>query len=272
MSLRFPKLILAFGIVAQFGAALACADGATDLRPVWAWGETGVPLNASILYSNQNPAFLNQGFGVLSKQQVNQLRQDYEDRNRDYDMRSAYGINGQNDEMDHEQSMKDMGHEVINSARNTTTQQYGQNIDNAQKSGDIAQPLVYAGGAVGVVNGTPIKMHLGQNTQATWSTNAINRQSQLDVKSSDMVASARMDQSSGAIEHYSLSVNKPLFLGVGSGVTYGGTSNTVSATLSHPIVGPLSASVGGSMPTNQNNNPTGAVTQGTVGVNYGMKF
>jgi hypothetical protein len=232
-----------------------------------------MPLNSSILYSNHNPSYVSPVFGtnLIGQGKVDSLRDDYENRNRDYQMRTTYGIATQNDEIDHENSMKDIGHQVINAARNGQTQQYGQNVSHAEQQGDIAKPLVYAGGAVGFGTGTPVKMKLGKDTQATWSSNVINRQSTLDVRNPNVSATVKMDQSSSASEFYQVSVSKPLALGVSSGLNYGGTSNTVSGSLSRPIVGPLSASVGGSMPAGANN-PTGAVTQGTVGLNYGMKF
>lgn len=277
MSRHYFKFAIGLSLttaVWAMGCASASADAPTDIRPVWASGQTQIPLNSSILYSNQNPSYVTGGFGtnLLPQQKVNELKQNLDDRNRNYDMRTAYGIATQGDEMDHQQSMKDMGHMVVNAARTAQVQPYGQNVGQAQKQGDIAQPLVYAGGAVGVATGQAVKMKLGKDTQASFSANAMNRQSQIDLSAPSVSASAKVDESVGAAEHYSVSVNKPLILGVNSGATFGGTSNTVSASLSRPIVGPLSASVGGSMPTNNANNPTGAVTQGTVGVNYGMKF
>src|SRR6185437_4160399 len=178
------------------GASCAFADAPTDIRPVWATsGQMDVPLNSSILFSNQNPTYIAPAFGsqLIGQKRVNELNQDYEDRNRNYEMRSNYGIATQGDEMDHENSMKDMAHSVVNSAKNAQIQPYGQNVDQAQKQGDISQPLIYAGGAVGIASGTPVKVKLGHDTQASVSANAMNRQSQLDLKTSDVTASARMD-------------------------------------------------------------------------------
>jgi hypothetical protein len=270
---RLYLLLAACAGLALSSSAALEDSGPTDLRPSWATGQYAMPLNSSILYSNQNPSYATPVFGtnLIGKGKVDALRDDYENRNRDYNMRTTYGIATQSDEMDHEQSMKDIGHQVINAARNGQTQQYGQNVSHAEQHGDISQPLVYAGGAVGIGTGTPIKMKLGKDTQATWSSNVMNRQSTFDVHNPNVSATVKMDESSSATELYQVSVSKPLALGVNSGASYGGTSNTVSGSLSRAIVGSLSASVGGSMPAGANN-PTGAVAQGTVGVNYGMKF
>lgn len=251
----------------------AFAEDQIEFRPAWAQGQYQQPANSSILYLNQDPNFVNGGMGggnIISPKKANELKADYDNRTRDYDMRQAYGMNTQVDEMNHEQQMKDFSHTVLNAARNSQAQVYGGNIAQSEKNGDVSQPLVYVGGAASFGMGTPLDLKLDDETKATWRGDAMQRHGQIDVKNPNLSASVMMDASASPIERYTVSVNKPLVLSFNSSVQYGGTSNTVNGSLSRPIVDRLSGSIGATVPAG--NSPTGALPQATAGLSYGITF
>jgi hypothetical protein len=252
--------------------APAYADADTDLRPSWSASQYQLQANSSLLFLNRDPGFVGTSFQnqLINPKKGNELRQNLEDRNRNYDMRSTYGIATQQDEADHAASMKDMAKVVVNSARNSQAQQYGRNVGQAQQEGQVSQPLVVVGGAASLGMGTPIDLQLSDSTKATWHGDAMQRHGQLDLVSPDVGAKVEMNGKSDAVERYQVSVSKPLPLGFGSGFGYGGTSNVMNASLGHPIYDKISGTVGASIPTG--NNPTGAVQQETVGVSYGLTF
>lgn len=250
--------------------SFAQAQENADLRPAWA-AEKALPANSSLLYSTRDPSFLGPDFSTrIFGQRANQLKQDYEDRNRDYDMRASYGLNNQIDEQNHNQSMKEIGRNVIFAARSSQGQVFARNFREAERDGDVSKPVQIVGGAAALGMGTPVDLKLGQDAKATWHGDALRKHGQLDLRASDLYASLEMDGKSDASEHYKFTVNKPLALNLSSQVVYGGTSNTVNASLSRPIIDNVSGTVGTTMPAG--NSPTGTPTQETVGLSYGLRF
>lgn len=253
-------------------AVSAFADQSADLRPNWGSAQEDLPANSSFLFSNSDPAFVGHRFGtqVISPRKAAELRQDLENRNRDYEMRSAYGIATQNDERDHNDQMKQVGKNLIFEARNSQTQTFGKNFRRAEDNGEISKPIVIVGGAASVVMGAPVDVKLGEEAKATWHGDLMQKHGQIDVVSKDVSATVEMSGKSDVPEHYIVSVSKPLPLNVGSSVVYGGTSNTVTASLSRQVINRVTASVGASYPAGTS--PTGAPPQATAGLNYGLNF
>jgi hypothetical protein len=272
MKRSFSNQLCVLTLLLGLGCASVLADDSEGLRPSWSAGQYQLPANSSILFSGQDPSFLSPKFGshILGQKRTNELKDDYQSRNRDYDMRTSYGIATQNDEIIHQQAMKDMGRVVLFAAKNSQGQALGQNVAQSERNGDVSQPLIYVGAAASLGMGTPIDLKLGENSKATWHGDAMQRHGQIDLKSADMLATVEMSGQPSATERYKVSVNKPLVLSLNSSVMYGGTSNTVNASLSRPIVDRLSGSVGTTLPTG--GNPTGAVAQETVTLSYGLRF
>src|SRR5258708_2724901 len=74
--------------------APAYADDNADLRQVWRTSQYQLQPNSSLLFLNHDPSFVGTSFQdrLISPKKGNELKQNMEDRNRNYQMRQTYGI------------------------------------------------------------------------------------------------------------------------------------------------------------------------------------
>jgi hypothetical protein len=267
-------------------APTASADDAADIRPTWMGDANHAPpANMSVLSSTQAPSFLGPDFQtkLLGQKNIDNLKQDYLNQNRDYDMRQSYGLNTTVDEQTHENNMQGFGHQVLGAARNTTAQQYARNAKTAEDNGEVSQPLVYGGAVVAFGMGTPVSLKLGKESKATWNGDLMRQHGQLDVQSPIVGARFEIDAKTAAQdptvglspdgstpERYRVSLNRPLPLKFNSSVVYGSTSSSFHANLSHPIIDHIGASIDTVRPVGEN--ISGAPPGETVGLSYGLVF
>src|SRR4051812_48954342 len=132
---RVLSSILGSLLVALSSNTALAAESAA-LRPSWSGNQYKLAPNSSLLFSNHDPAFAGPDFQtrMIGVRKSNELKQNYADRNRDYQMRQTYGIATPEDERNHQASMKDMGKVVLFSAKNSVAQEYGHNVHQAEKN------------------------------------------------------------------------------------------------------------------------------------------
>jgi hypothetical protein len=248
-------------------------------------GYQSTPFNTTVLSYTQNPAYMGPDFQtkILGQKNIDQLKLDYLNQTRDYNMRAAYGLNTTVDEQNYETNMQGFGHQVIGAARNTQAQHYAQNARTAEDNGQVSQPLVYGGAVAAFGMGTPVSIKLGNESKATWNGDLLRQHGQLDVQCPIVTAKLEIDARTaaqdpsvglnpdgGTAERYRMSLNRALPLKFNSSVVYGSTSSSLHAILSHPIVDHLGASVDTIRPVGEN--ISGSPAGETLALSYGLVF
>ena len=153
----------------------------------------------------------------------------------------------------------------------------------------IREPVTIAAGAVAITQGAPIKLDLGVDSRLVSRTDVIARRGQLDLTTSwisstvGFVADAPTTRDAyGPIpsdpvqreERYSIAVSRPVSIwGLGTGLSYGGTTSTLSATLSRELITHLTCVVGSSHVLDVSRQAPGSHSgEETLRVMYGLNF
>jgi hypothetical protein len=248
-----------------------------NIRPSWiaSDGCTIVP-NASFLAARMTGDDQGKLLGttIINQKYSNAMMQEYNDRTRDYEMRSNYGLT-------------DM---ASTAAYGTQTQPYTDNMSSAVKTGQISAPVAYTGSVASFYFGNALDTHLNDDTRLWARADVPNQTGEVKVWSPIVNSSMSVDNSdyakmalgaggqpardpSGNIhERYRMAVNRGLSIwDFSSELSYGATSSTVHAALSKPIVGNLTGIV-------ESVHPAGAALQAgappeqIVRLAYGITF
>jgi hypothetical protein len=212
--------------------------------------------NCSILndyhYTSANHPLVN----IIDNHNALDLRQKYDDMNRDYEMRQAYGLNTVADSVGHNSQVSDLGRDAMQ----RTAAYQGQQAQASVASNPNMQPLVvpatvvggaaalYRGSGVNVINSGNIKLRAKASVRNQ--TTGLELISPIVHGSVDMTMTAPTTADTYApldpmarIERYRLSLTRNLPFDVSSGVYYGTTTSTMSASLSRKITDHLTAVV-----------------------------
>jgi hypothetical protein len=206
----------------------------------------------------------------LNPDRINSLRQSFDDQNRNYQIRESFGVSSYLDEMNHLKDIKDMGRNVFSAVRDTNSTIYEKKLVQSEHDGEISQSLLQGGAVAAIALGAPLRFNFGDQSKATWKNDLTQRRSRVDLDSADLKASVEVNGSASAQEHYQINMSKALAFNLNSSVGYGGSSNTVNASLSRPLFDRVSGSVSAVCPAGAS--PTGTPAQGTIGFNYGIRF
>lgn len=242
----------------QFAQAASRADSnrilASDMKPSWG-GRKQITPNQSYLADqakNLNIEAINQ-MQVLGNRQVLELRQQYQDLNRDYEMRRLYGLVDTKAETSHTDQMNGFSRTVIGQVRQNQVKQYGEKLVHASQQNEalrtVAKPAAVAGTIVAVSSGMPVGIKLSDSSKLTTMTNVADRNGQIHLESPLMDARVEMRAAAPSVwdptqpgERFQLSLSRPLdFWDLRSGVTYGSSSTSLSASLVKPLSEHLTA-------------------------------
>jgi hypothetical protein len=283
------KLIVLVGFVVtssfcQGACAEALENGASDLslKPSWLDSNLGVSPNTSFLANMQVAPndFQTKLFG--GEKNIAGLQQRFDDRNRDYSMRSQYGMLdpiqqanyiGQNTGF----SGNDSYHDVFNTARKTQQSEYAANMRAAGQRGDISQGVIATGAATGFVSGNPVDVKISDDTKVSTRTDLIHANGEVKLSSPAvncqvvMDARAATDPASAIAtntERYKVVMTRALPLQLSSAVTYGATSQTFRGSVSRQIIDHVT----GAFESTHGSDASGVPSEQTVHLMYCINF
>jgi hypothetical protein len=262
----------------------ACAEdrGDLSLKPVWLDSNLSVAPNTSFLANTQVTPddFQTKLFG--GEKNIAGLQQRFDDRNRDYSLRSQYGMMdsmqqgnyiGQNTGF----SGNDTYHDIFNVARKTQASEYAANIRQAGQRGDINQGIIATGAASGVVTGNPVNMDLSTQTRVSTRTDLVHANGEVKLTSPAVNCQVLMDARAPTdaptavatnSERYKVVVTRSLPLELSSAVTYGATSQTFRGSVSRQII----EHVTGAFESTRGSDASGMPSEQLVHVMYGFNF
>jgi hypothetical protein len=279
------KLLVLLGCAAVSALCQsASADDRGDLsfKPVWLDSNLSVAPNTSFFANTQVSSndFDVRLFG--NEKNIAGLQQRFDDRNRDYSIRSQYGMMdsmqqanyiGQNTGF----SGNDTYHDLFNTARKTQQQDYAASIRQAGQRGDISQGVIATGAASGIVSGNPVDMKISDDTKVSTRTDLIHANGEVKLSSSAvncqvvMDARAPTDAPTAAAtnsERYKVVLTRALPLQLSSAVTYGATSQTFRGSVSRQIIDHVNAA----FESTHGSDASGVPSEQIVHVMYGFNF
>ncbi|MDR3605781.1 MAG: hypothetical protein P4M08_00195 [Oligoflexia bacterium] len=250
------------------GSALFCASAmagvsSSDVAATPGWSSSdGVAANpnCSILSDYRYNSVTNPLDPFIDQRVAAQLRQQYDDLNRNYEIRRDYGLMAPNyDEQVHAGQISDLGH---NAMQRFQTYE-GEKVKKSAEANPDLQPLMapaaVMGGAMAVYRGTGVNLYRDGDIKVRAKASFRNRTTGLELNSPlvhgslDMTATAPstldptvispLDPAARA-ERYRLSLSRLLPFDFSSGLSYGTTTSTMSASLSRKLTNNLTAVVG----------------------------
>jgi len=261
---------------------VAAYSEGTEIRPIWMSSQFNFTPNTSYLVNTQATTnnFQNDVFGGAKN--VAGIQQRYDDRTRDYGLRSQYGLNDAYENQAYTSSMtgfgSDTSHDLLGTARTAQQKGIAQTVRDANDRGDISDSVKAGSAATAVASGNPLNFNLTQETKLSTRTDLVHQNGELKVTSPVMNFSAQMDARNTSdpvaaaqsnTERYSMSVSKPIAaLDLSSALTYGGTTNCMRASVSRPIYD----HVVGEFDSVKGNDSLGVPSEQSLRLMYGISF
>lgn len=208
-----------------------------------------------------------------------EMQQRYQDLNRTYELKQAYGLNTAADEQAHSDDVHNFAHYVYGEVRSYETKTQGARIQaNLEADPTLSKaekPAAFVGAGVSAYMGNPVKVKVSDDTKIQTITNVPHQNGQVALLSPYVTASVNVDlngtdPSTGVTpERYRLNMSRSLNIwDLSSGVSYLGTSACLDTSISKRITPNLSASVDRFQQMNQDRGANNA----TVSLNYGIHF
>lgn len=289
--MRFGLGVITTAAFFGISAHLVWADSSANLRPTWLQDDRTIPVNASYFSCRQSmdlrPAWESK---LFDRRFAANMRQEYEDRTRDYEMRQQYGLLDMTGVMAFNSTMTDMRHDLVNQMRQMQVQGYQQNMKTAAQNGEVSRPVMLTGSVTSFYMGNPVDVTFAPTARLWARADIPNQVGEVRFSNpyanTDVAVNASPNAQAGPnsipsidpttgqpFERYKVSLSRLLPLwDLSSGVTYGGSSSTVRASVSKPIVGNLTGVVENVSPVTAVAAAAGAPNERTVRVVYGLNF
>jgi hypothetical protein len=249
-------------LVLGLHSVLAAAQ-APDLRPEWGhYLEVTQAPNCSFLSDvnhadEASPLALTQ---LMDHKTILSLNQRYQDMNRDYELKQKYGLVDNTQEQQHGDDVHHFARQVVGEVRRYQTSREFRQLKKAADQDDSIQPLMkpaaVVGAGVAIYSGTPVNLQIDEDTRLRAVTDVRNQTGQFALLSSVGTTAVDFDMNKpdpnrpytpeiGAQpERYRLSFSRGLPVwDLSSGLSYGGTTSSVGASLSKSLAPNLTAVV-----------------------------
>lgn len=235
---------------------------ATDLKPSWVRKPVLDLPNCSFLSPKDPLSLADYRDEVFTPKQAMELRQQYDDLTRTYQMRKNYSLLEFQEEENHRNQLTGFGKTIQDRVLDHEAKKSEERFKAlARKDGNLKKPAAVVGALVTVYTGRPVTTRLSENTRLVgrttvrpdatgkvqWQSGQLQLLSPLVNTTFDVAATlpASVDpntaEAAKAEDRYKLSVTRALpLVNVSSGLTYGSTTRTLSASLSRQLTDHLS--------------------------------
>ncbi|MFL5813072.1 MAG: hypothetical protein ACJ763_05800 [Bdellovibrionia bacterium] len=240
-----------------------------NLRPTWSHRSqvTEAP-NCSYLNDTNHaadPLFLNH---LVDQKTVLNLNQQYQDMNRDYELKQKYGLVDMNQEQNHGSDLSHFGKQAFAEVRkyqaNREAKRLKKAVDREESLKAFMKPAAIVGAGAAIYSGTPVNLEIDEDTRFRAVANGPSQTGQFSLLSNMGTTSLDFDLNKpdpnkaytadprGQIERYRLSFSRGLPLwDLTSGVYYGGSTTSVGASISKSLMPHLTAVIDSVRPLQQ---------------------
>jgi hypothetical protein len=252
-----------------------------EIRPTWMTSQFNFSPNTSYLVNTQANAnnFQNDVFGGAKN--VAGIQQRYDDRTRDYGLRSQYGLNDAYESQAYTASMtgfgSDTSHDLLGTARSAQQKGIAQSVRASENAGNFSDGVKAGSAFTAIASGNPVNFNVNQDTKLSTRTDLVHQNGEVKMTSPVMNFSAQMDARNTAdpvaaaqsnTERYSVSMSRPLVMDLSSSLSYGGTTNCMRAAVSRPIYD----HVVGEFDSVKGNDNLGVPSEQSLKLMYGISF
>ncbi len=244
---------------------VTCLAQIVDFKPKWS-GMSTIELNSNQSYLADTFLKTQLNNDVLDYSQTLDLRQRFEDLNRDYEMRQKFGLVCHELEINHTGQVSDFSKKVAQQVKSRQMiiekKKFMPFVDSLRKTEilrAVEKPAGFLVGAVAIYFGEPIRVHLSQEVKISAKAVVPSRTGSLVVNSPylngvlDVRASAPLGRDPASVsppdamgrgdERFRVVLSQVLpWIGVSSGWSYVSTSNLFGASFNKQITPHLSCS------------------------------
>ncbi len=286
----FFEYVATASVLGALSSPMAFSD-VKQLRPVWSPSPNANRANQSFLMDfertsqSREAEFIN---GLIQPKTASELRQAYDDRFREFELRRRFGLTAPKNERSHNDEMAKFVREVFGRVRHERVQKEVKTVKNrAEKAPElqpIRRPLIVAMVLAGLYSGQPIELGseedqflLQAQTNVPDQTGrfrlmnpVLNTEFEFTGKaleSRDPFAS-EPENPDHRKERYLLTFSRPLpVFQLTSGLSYGSTTANVTASLSKQLSDHLTLVLGTTKSTRYQ-----GPTEESVRFNYDLRF
>lgn len=258
-----------------------------DFRPQWVSARQVAP-NTSYFSNLKKNRAQEEREVLLDDSQTLMLKQQYQDLTREYDQRAAYGVTTQMEDEMQRQRIAQFSRRVVGQVQGRQIRSNVEKLRGAVERDDnlmaVSKPVAVVGAIAAISMGTPVKFNLDSATQVEAQTVVMESRGHVAVNSPIVSGNVRYvgrnEQFTGPNmpapivldERVRVSLSKPLPVwSITSGVSYGSSSQSVSASLSKPITNHLTCVVDSTQVFGASARMN-VMTEESVRVLYGIQF
>ncbi len=214
---------------------------------------------------------------VLDHQQTVEIKQLYEDISREYDLKRAYGMSNVENQTEYVSKMKDFANQVEMRIKNYHVVQNRSRVLEAVKESETLKPALIVATVGAACTGAPVQVKVNNDLEIISKTDFPSQKGEFQFNSNilagriDVSATAPLNNVDPTIrdERVRLSVNRAIpQTDMVSALTYGSTTNSLTASLNKPLTPGLNCELGATQALGAN------LTQSdqTVKLNYQVRF
>ena len=283
------RIALAAGVIALLSFAPAQASSRmAQVRPSWATQSASeLGANSSFLNGRVSDNASSTKDELIAPAMASQMKLQYEDMNRSYDQRATYAQVSPEEARQHSQAMRDFSKSM---ALTVGRYQLSQNLEKVRQFaendpilGTLKNPAALIAAGVAIYGGQPVRVRIGDDVHMTAKAHGPSREGQFAVQSSvvnttvDVKAGSRSDEEerqqkaldpTRRDERFRLGFSRGLPVwDLQSGVSYGGTTGTMTASVSKQLNRNLTCVVDSS-----HNLTTAQSSEESLKLLYGLRF
>lgn len=235
----------------------------TDLRPSWIGKGNAAGWTPNVSFLN-NLSFSHEGEPGLADELMDasvasRIQREYEEMNRDHETRRYHGLLNSQTVDERANRVNEISRQALDEVRTFQRNKQSRKVLGAiERNPSLKKPVAVAAAVAAVVTGNPYRTRIGGSTDLALSTNLPFQTGYIQfyspIVNGAFTASGNPDSGNSMTlpppswvsrsEHYSFSLSRPLPVwGLGTGVSYGGSSNTVNASVSKELSSHLTCSV-----------------------------
>ena len=228
---------------------------------------------------------------IINKDTAIEMRQQYEDMVRDYELRKRYSLIELQEEKEHNNQVTGFTKNVLTTVRKEHTNRQLKLLRKAAEKdpylGKLAKPAALAFALYATYNGEPVRLNVSDDTQLSVKTIAPERKAGISVSSplintsldfASAAPSARDPYSPASSdplqndERYRISLSRAIpVVDISTGLSYGTTTNTVTTSLSRQLTDHLNCIFDAQRTINYGR-PDQRNGQERVSLQYGISF
>ena len=235
------SLVFAVGAISVVAAMGVRTFAAYDLRPSWLpGGPSRISANSSFLsfLSVESQGWQEASTPLMSDSMAASMRQEYQDLVRWHDVQSTYGLVDRHEQSAHNSRVSGFSGSVLNRVQQykvkASAKEFLSVAERSQTIAKVKKPVGVVIAAAAIYGGQPVDLNITRDMRLTARTNVPAGRGNISMIS-PLINGAVDFAPATSDERYRLSLSRPLMLDVNSSLTFGTTTNKLTASFSRSV-------------------------------------